>query len=1300
VAGTFTNTTGSTLQNLSGGSVLIKFLDSTKIVTNSGTMSFQLTGTSATMTMQVGSDATPGTFVNAGTFQIATTGAGKPYTLSNLFVNAGTMVLTNSSSSPTAQSVTVTKDFTNQANSTVKMFVQGASAGNTVTLTTGNYVNLGTNTFTLLNGTAANEINLKTSGSIFSNAASGIILLTADNLGTNLVRVGTAGAGGASVVNAGTISVGGGTLLFQSTGGSTRGILNSGTITMLGGNLQAGDGITNFNYITGWGTMIGNVINTNGTILADARNVVNRNAATLTVALSTFTNNNGATIGAIGSNSTLLVAIANGALINNGTLQLSAGNIVLSNTLTGTTGGSITNFNTIAGVGDVSTFPIVQGGASSSLIAKDPTDGLSNLIASVGSINASVLGAVSNANGIATLQLSLSGGATVLSNAGTLSLQGGNITINGVNGTVTNTGQIIGFGSLTNAVANTSGSIVASNGVLNFFLVGNQNSGLLSNFNATTTLRSPTNILVNTSTGRIVLNGGTLQLSGSWVTNQGTLTGPGTSASSLYNDTTGVVVATNGTLNVATGAGETNQNFGTYLIQGGNAGTLNIGPAYDNNGIVSNFGGFLTGGSVTNKNLLVGFGTNTATFVNALNGSVRATNGVLGFTGAVFSNAGTINIANNATLNVIPDWNNTGTITNNNSLIGGNVTNTGTIVGLGNITIAPLVVNNAGGSLIATNGTLTLSTLPAQNNGTFVMANGATLTIAAGGTWTNAGTMSFQGGIFSNAVDSFRFINTGTIIGRGTNSFGAFSGLAGTGINQLLVNAGNIIATNGLLMLNGADSFNGGGFSNLANGIITIATNSTLAINKTANFWQNSGGANQRIVNAGTILLQGGTFSMYDNGVEEPNPAQGANQFIYNSGTIIGAGTLNASIKQTSTGITVATNGVLNIFANSASFGDSGAGNFGTYRAATTGVLKVVGTVASGNTGVWRVDQGGTLEVAGSSVNLSTALLPASQLNGTVQINSGANLTLSSAAGGMTLGQNGTFVFSPNNGTTMAINMDTSSGALQAFTNNGTFLLVGGSTGSATFRSGNASENSYGFINNGTIIAGSGGSLVLQSDAATAMGFSNTALGTIIVTNGSRLRVLRTATGWGGAMAANAGTILLNGGTFQTADGGGLSSDRLIRNLGTIIASGTGNATNTWQAGLENAGTIFITNNGAVFNILSTRLGMTNTATGVINLGAANADGTIIATNIGFTAPANFGGAFVNLGTVRGQGTLTLGVTNADGGANANFNNYGSLIATNYGTAAPATLFISSGNAYTNGGFSNAVSAVVTIATN
>ena len=118
---------------------------------------------------------------------------------------------------------------------------------------------------------------------------------------------------------------------------------------MLGG-VVTNAAITNANFISGYGTIDGGGVVNNGKIFANAGNI--SGIGTQTVRLTSFTNNNAATIGTASSNAVLNILQAGNILINQGTISFSGGTIVFNGGA-----GTITNFNIIAGVGNVARFP-------------------------------------------------------------------------------------------------------------------------------------------------------------------------------------------------------------------------------------------------------------------------------------------------------------------------------------------------------------------------------------------------------------------------------------------------------------------------------------------------------------------------------------------------------------------------------------------------------------------------------------------------------------------------------------------------------------------------------------------------------------------------------------------------------------------------------------------------------------------------------------------------------------------------------------------------------------------------------
>jgi hypothetical protein len=608
-----------------------------------------------------------------------------------------------------------------------------------------------------------------------------------------------------------------------------------------------------------------------------------------------------------------------------------------------------------------------------------------------------------------------------------------------------------------------------------------------------------------------------------------------------------------------------------------------------------------------------------------------------------------------------------------------------------------LVVSNRNGvadgiNMVLVNGTFLQGDFLRVGTNGIITVNSGSMTWWRGGTLGAGGTIILNSSSFNYGGEveaNFEF--AGTLVG---NS-GTWSGTASGGNDSMrILSGGQLIANSGTFYVNTDDAFDNDGLTISSGGTLQVNSGATFVLNRSANAWINDSNPD----NAGTIFLNGGTFTVHYAG------AQASDRGIQNTGTILGSGTLAMRVAQSSTGQTIASNGVLNIFqqvaGNQQTFTADG-GAFGTFKAVAGGTLKINSNVASGMGGSWIVDNGGTLEIGtGASVDLGAAFMLGANFNGTVKINSGANLTFSSAtAGSALLSQNGTFEFlaASGSGNPPSMNMPGVSG-LNAFTNNGTFLLTGSAAGSATWNGGGGSSF-YGLINAGTIDLRNGGTLILNSGDATVIGFSNTAAGTMFLTNSSQTYfwINRTATGWGGDTAVNAGLIVLSNGVFQTAASGSLDQSRFFRNTGTIQVLGSnGPVTNYFQATLQNAGTILITNQNGVLQLgtASTVKWFTNSAAGTIRLGANGAVGALVATN------GASGTQFSNLGIIQGQGTLTLGQNAATGGENANFQNAGFLLATNWGGASAGNLFISVGNAFSNGGFSNTSVGTIHIASN
>jgi len=1030
-----------------------------------------------------------------------------------------------------------------------------------------NYVNTGNLVATNWGGAAAGTLFISVGNAFsnggFSNAAAGSILI-ASNTTLTVNRTENAWVNSAnSVANLGTITLAGGTLNLAADGivSNAASFINTG-------------------LITGYGTIDSVVITTNGgKMLAVATNLTS--VGTLTARIASTTNNSSSTLGTIGTNSVLNLIAPGGqnVLINLGTVSVSGGTINFNG---GT--GTITNFFIVAGVGNLSSFGIVNTGALASVVAQGPISGLSNLIARIGVTNSALLGANNLIGGAATLTLGTTTGGGLVNN-GTLAVQGGFITVTnaaGVDAGVTNNlGQVYGNGTQNFTVVNLAGgSIVASNGLLKLGLTG-ANVGTLSNFNSTATIVLTNTVLVNS--GRIALNGGGLVMGGSTITNQGLFVGPGEYSSGLYNDTNGTVVAAAGTFEIATnGNGEAVNNLGTVSIA--NSGTLNLGVGnWNNSGLIANGGGVL--------------------------GSVGAGVTVLTNSGIIV-NSGTI---------AQQVWN-TGSITNTGGTFARSITNsTGGFIQSAGGSFSGGTVANLGGTFVATNANVNILATTVINTGTMVGGTGAGVVMTnLTANFVNQGTMILRGG-FTDSNASFDILRTtggsgdftnaasGTIQGAGFFATGDF--VPGSR-NFTIWNQGTILATNGSLILQPADAFNNGGFVNLG-GTVIVANASSFGIQRTSNAWVNSGTVP---INAGLIQMNGGSLAYYADGLTLINDRSLSNA---PNGIISGFGTLMTSVNNL--GTMAATNGNLNINNGSAITQN------GTISIANGATLTVLGSAGSFQNNGQMALAGGTFvgtnfsQLANAGTISGFGTIQTGRLSGS----GGANQQIINMAGGLIDATNGTLFLNSGdafsnggfsnaaaatvrveNSATLALNRTANAWNNSGLNprNLGTITLAGGSVVSYADGAADASrfiDNVSGTIRgSGTVsasltnlaagtIRATGGTLALQGTGVFGQ------QGTLQVDGGATLLISNVN---GLASLKNAGTINMNGGTLVAGT---------ITNANWIFGSGV-------ITGGVNAGVVSLSNSFlfASNGVLSTSLGSFTNGIGV-TMGTLSTDAVL-----------------------------------------------------------------------------------------
>jgi hypothetical protein len=1162
--------------------------------------------------------------VTGGSFDLA----GNTYTGSRMIVS-GTGVLTNS-----VDGASFNSGLNNAANVgvTANTFFKGPVTN--------------TGTFAFMGAVSNALIN---SGDVILNGGATITGLLANNGSVN-VNSGTLSLMAALTQN-GSITVNNGATL-----NAALAWVNNGTIVMLGG-VVTNAAITNANFISGFGTIDGSGVVNNGKVFANASSI--SGIGTQTVRFASVTNNNAATLGTASSNAVLNLLQSDNILINRGTISLSGGTILFN-----AGAGTITNFNIIAGVGNVANFPIINAGTLASFVAQAPISGLSNLVATIGVTNNGLLGANNLINGAATLSLTVSGGGAAIVNQGTVALQGGFLTINGGAGVITNVnnGLIYGVGTQKLSVANlASGKIMASNGIFSLGLQSDANAGVLSNLNAASTILLTNKFLVNT--GTIVLDGGGLLLSGSVITNEGSITGPGAISSSLYNDTAGVVLATNGLLNVATNAGESVQNLGLFTITGD--GTLNVVSSWLNtNGTVNIVGGGLTGGAVTNVGFVNGFGTITSQLVNMGGGTLAASGaGSLTLVAAPTQN-GWVSIANAGTLNVQQAWLNSGMVNlQGGNLVGSTVTNSGTISGFG--TITPLVRNNSGGTVTANGGTLTLSVAPSQL-GSFVISNAATLNVLQA--WQNSGTLNLFGGtaIGSGIANASTITGFGTITPQVQNNGGAT--VTASGGTLTLAAAPSQLGTFAVLnggTLNVQQEWQNGGLLSMAGGTAMGST-----ITNAANV-SGFGTITPQLVNnvGATVTANGGTLTL------TAAPAQLGNLVISNAATLNVLQAWQNSGSMRMRGGTVIGSGITNggSLEGFGTFSPQVINNAGATLTADSGLLTLA--LALMQNGAVIVTNGGTLNVLQAWQNNGTIAMLGGNMTGSTVTNAGTM----TGFGGVQSIINNNLIF-VTNGTLQATASFTQNGTVNiagntrldvtpSWLNNGTILLNGGFTSGGTMTNASAAlVAGFGTISNAVVNAGS----LVATNGTLNLVNTLTQSGTITVANAA---TFNSVLDWqnsgflsmvggsvGGGALTNAGSVtgfgtfspsvINNSGATITASGGGtLTLTAIPFQNGIVNILGTLNVASAWSNG--NAGTVAI--NGGVLTGGTFTVGGTAGGNGTIAANMIVGSGkavTVSGGTMNLTALTTLNGGainngtLVNYGTVSGNGTIGSTLSN------------------------------------------------------
>jgi fibronectin-binding autotransporter adhesin len=971
-------------------------------------------------------------------------------------------------------------------------------------------------------------INTANSAVTVSNGSTGTLQLglSTDSLGISDNT--TLTVAGSSIINAGTISM-------NSIGDTTE--LNiAGTTTLTGaGTFTMSDHLQN--YILGGGTF--------------------NNASTIqgsgTIGNSNLTLGNSGTID--GNQSVELLINPNGGTTNSGTMEATAGGTLeIRGASVTNTGGTIlsTGTNSVVDLNGVSitngTLTTASGGlmqayGGTTLTTVTISTGstlnvLDNNTVNLGAGTITNNGTISENSAGNTTELNVTG-STTLSGIGTLTMSDHvqNYILGG--GTFTNNETIQGAGTIGNA-----NLTLVNNGTID----ANQSVALLINTSGGTT---------NTKTLEATA-GGTLQITGSSITNTGVGTILSTGASSLVN-LSGVTI-NGGTLTTASGG--VMQAYGSTILNGV---TLSTGSALR---IPDNQVAALTAGTITNNGTINLNSIGDTTELQIVGGAVTLTGG-----GSIVMTDKTQNFIFNASGGTsLENVNNTisgsGVIGDSQGLIFKN--DAGGIVDAVSATGKTLTINPGTGTGI---GTTNLGLLEASSGGTLVLNNtvtntGGTITALNGGVVDVAGTDLIGGTLTSSG--------TGVINGYGSALLDGTSGHAITltaGSNFVIpdnqvINAAGTLTNNGTLTIASV----GDNTELLIGSSLTLTGTGTLTMSPRAQNYIFGGGTltNQETIQ-GSGVIGNSNLTLVNSGTIDAN--QSAASLTINPN----GGTTNTSTMEATAGGTlvfaadsVTNTGVGTILA-------TGTGSVVDFNGATV----IGGTLTTSSGGLMQAYNGavfnGVTISTGSTVNVldnNTVNFGAGTItnNGTINLNSVGDNTLLSIAGSTTLAGTGTLTLSPHlqnfilGGGTLT-NQETIQGSGVIGNNN--LTLFNNGTIDANVASELVINPNGGTTNTKTMEATAGGTMEFRGDAVTNTGVGTilaTGAGSIVDFNGATVNGGTLTTSAGGLMQAYLGAVLngvtlSSGSTLNVLDNNTVNIEGTITNKGTINENSIGDNT-------------------------------------------------------------------------------------------------------------------------------------------
>ena len=1201
---------------------------------------------------------------STGTLEIEAT-SGAP-TLAGLVTLSNNLLLVNTNSAG-ANSLNVTGGIAGTGNVTFTATSAGGSVISGTALTfTGTLANTST-------GGAGFGVTANMTGaeSFLQNSASSTTTLSGTNSNT-----------GTDTVALGTLEFAKEVSLFNQT--------TPGTLTATASNLIVGAGATaafevgNTGGFTAADIAALNALGTStGGFENGSRLGIDTTGGNLTLATAITNSNGGANViglTKLGANTLTLT----GANTYSGATIITAGTLQLG---TGATGndGSISNSPSVADAGTLAfnlfgaqTYAGSIGGGGAVTKAGAGTLTLSGVNTYTGATTVTA-GTLDLANSLAlqnsTVTLSGTGAlvfdSAVTSNAFTVGGLGGNPNIALQNNAATPAPITLQIGNPINNASTTTSGVFSGAGNLVF-----------AGFSNTFTLTG-----ANTYTGTTTVTGSTLNLGGAGAngsigTGSNALALGGSASGGLFNYTRTGTVAQSfasttigaGENSVTTSTGTQTLNLGAITSTGG--ATLDINPNTTSaitttsgnvNGII---GGFATYGGKTT--FAVAPATSGGAITGLANGSYTETGTALNAPANYTAQNIDVNASATPTAAITPNsirFNTatayTLTLTGVNTITSGGILQTATASAGGTITGGTLT-GSAGGQLSVTNGSgsasLSLSSL--------IVDNGTPTAVAVSGS-VNGGYVnfyninnSFSGGLYFNG-GRLGFNSGGTPFGTGNVTFGnqVFTNSGGGGIN---FNGNNNITSGLLVDAQGTNASNG----DIANGGTNTTGTWTLigTPTSTASFAGIIGNyAGGRVVN---LTLDSGTEII-------ANTEIGSSALTVNGGTFqVGNGFVGAYSNS-------ANNVALNVgggtFVEYGNFAGATAQPFNSGLVVNSGASTVTAVNNSG-AGTLVSFAGAGSRAVGGTVNFALPAGVQSAVNGftTVNLNTNGILGGYATVGGTDWATNATNAAGGNI-------IGLSASTINAYSANtfGTGLNTdvttsgnGASTNSLRFNTAGANTLTF----NGTNSIASGGILVTPNVGGTN---ATTLTGGTITGSAQDLVVIQNNPGANGALTISS-TIGANGASGLTKSGPGVLILAPDPNGGgpnffTGPLTINGGTVNLNQDGLGTAGSIVL--NGGTFQANGAITGQAEFSTTNIGVVMGINGGTIDTTGGNVTLPGNVtnvaGNQFVGAGAVGGFNSTGVGALTVTGGGTVALggaaNAFGGGIVINNGTVQDAS---------------------------